>query len=84
MSNKYIPLRRCMGCNERKEKQYLVRIVRNENSAEIDLSGKKNGRGAYICRNEKCLDKVIKNKRLSRSLKININPELYEEIRGIL
>lgn len=84
MSDKYIPHRRCMGCNESKEKSKLIRIVRVNGKAKIDLSGKKDGRGAYICKNENCLNNVIKNKRLSRSLKIDINPDFYEEIRGIL
>ena len=84
MNKKYIPLRRCMGCNERKEKDKLIRIVRNGNRIELDLSGKKDGRGAYICKNEECLNKAIKNKRLSRSLKEEISQELYEKIRGIL
>ena len=84
MNKKYIPLRRCMGCNERREKEKLIRIVKNSNGIELDLSGKKDGRGAYICKNEECLNKVIKNKRLSRSLKKEISQELYEKIRGIL
>ena len=84
MNKKYIPLRRCMGCNERREKEKLIRIVKNSNGIELDLSGKKDGRGAYICKNEECLNKVIKNKRLSRSLKEEISQELYEKIRGIL
>ena len=84
MSKKYIPLRRCMGCNEKKEKEELIRIVKINNNVEIDLTGKKEGRGAYICKNEDCLNKVIKNRRLSKSFKIEISQELYEEIRGIL
>ena len=84
MNKKYIPLRRCIGCNEKKEKDKLIRIVKNGNSIELDLSGKKDGRGAYICKNEECLNKAIKNKRLSRSLKEEISQELYEKIRGII
>ena len=84
MNKEYIPLRRCMGCNEKKEKKELIRIVNVNNVAQIDLTGKKEGRGAYICRNEECLNKAIKNKRLSKSLKLDINQELYEKMRGIL
>ena len=84
MNKEYIPFRRCMGCNEKKEKKELIRIVNVNNVAQIDLTGKKEGRGAYICRNEECLNKAIKNRRLSKSLKLDINQELYEKMRGIL
>ena len=79
------PTRKCMGCNESKEKKELIRIVRTaEGSAEVDLTGKKNGRGAYICKNEDCLNKVVKSKRLERALEINITEDLYESLRGVI
>lgn len=82
---KYVPLRRCMACNEKKEKRELLRIVKNKDGIlEIDLSGKKNGRGAYICRKEECLNKVIKTKRLERVLNIKIEESFYESIRGVI
>ena len=56
-----------MACNEQKEKQELLRIVRSKDGIiEVDLTGKKSGRGAYICKNEECLDKIIKSKRLEK------------------
>ena len=74
-----------MGCNETKEKSELFRIVKSkEGMIEIDLTGKKEGRGAYICKNEKCLDKVIKSKRLARVLKQEISQEIYENLRGVM
>ena len=74
-----------MGCNETKEKNELFRIVKTkEGIIEIDLTGKKEGRGAYICKNEKCLDKVMKSKRLARVLKREISQEIYENLRGVM
>ena len=74
-----------MACNEQKEKKDLLRIVRNkEGILEIDLSGKKNGRGAYICKKEECLNKIKKTKRLEKVLNINIDEQFYESIRGVI
>lgn len=85
MINKKKPERTCMGCNEQKEKNTLLRIVRTtEGLIEVDLTGKKNGRGAYICKSEDCLNKVIKNKRLERIFEKEISPEIYENIRGVI
>ena len=65
MVKKKKPERTCMACNEQKEKQELLRIVRSKDGIiEVDLTGKKSGRGAYICKNLECLEKVIKTKRL--------------------
>ena len=61
---KRLPQRTCMGCNQKKDKKDLIRIVKNkENEISIDKTGKQEGRGAYICNNVECLDKVIKTKR---------------------
>lgn len=85
MVNKKKPARRCMACNEQKEKKELLRIVRTpEKNIEIDLTGKKNGRGAYICKNEECLKKIVKSKRLENVFEIEINPEFYEDLRGVI
>ena len=85
MVKKKKPARTCMACNEQKEKQELLRIVKSkEGIIEIDLTGKKSGRGAYICKNEECLDKVIKSKRLERVFEKEISQELYESIRGVI
>ena len=82
---KKIPQRTCMGCNEKKDKNQLIRIVKNkDNEISIDKTGKMEGRGAYICDNEKCLEKVIKSKRLERVLETNISDEIYESLRGVI
>ena len=78
------PTRKCMGCNECREKNELIRIVRTENGVEVDLTGKKNGRGAYICKNEDCLNKVVKSKRLEKVLEKAITDEVYESLRGVI
>ncbi len=78
-------MRRCMGCNESKEKRELVRIVKSkEGKIEVDLSGKKEGRGAYLCKQEACLNKVIKSKRLERVFEQKIEDEVYENLRGVI
>lgn len=79
------PARRCIACNEQKEKNELLRIVRTpDRNIEIDLTGKKNGRGAYICKSEECLKKVIKTKKLERTFEKEISQEFYDDIRGVI
>ena len=79
------PQRTCMGCNQKKEKAELIRIVKNKNNEiSVDKLGKKEGRGAYICNDINCLEKVIKNKRLARVLKTEISKEVYENLRGVI
>ena len=79
------PQRTCMGCNEKKDKKDLVRIVKNkENEINVDRTGKLDGRGAYICDNIECLEKVIKTKRLEKALDIKISQEIYESLRGVI
>ena len=79
------PQRTCMGCNTKKDKKELVRIVKNkENEISIDKTGKQEGRGAYICNDIKCLEKVIKSKRLEKALDIKISEEIYENLRGVI
>lgn len=79
------PQRTCIGCNQKKDKKDLIRIVKNkENEITIDRTGKKDGRGAYICDDEKCLEKLIKSKRLERTFEISIPDEIYESLRGAI
>ena len=69
---KKIPLRKCAGCQEMKPKKELIRVIKTEeDKVEIDLTGKKNGRGAYICHSDECLKKAIKSKGLERVFKIS-------------
>jgi len=78
---KKVPLRQCAGCGGRKEKKELVRIIRTPGGlVEIDFTGKKNGRGAYICNSAECLKLAIKRKSLERSLKTAIPAEVYKEL----
>ena len=79
------PQRTCMGCNEKKDKKELIRIVKNkDNEISIDKTGKKEGRGAYICNNVNCLDKLIKSKRLEKVFEMSISNEIYESLRGVI
>ena len=85
MQIKKKPARRCIACNEQKEKKELLRIVRTpEKNIEIDLTGKKNGRGAYICKNEEFLKKVVKSKRLENIFEMEIKVEFYDDLRGVI
>ena len=82
MSVKKIPMRQCVGCREMKKKRELIRILCTEEKEVIlDVSGRKNGRGAYICPNTECLEKAIKNKGLERSLKMAVPASIYEELK---
>lgn len=82
---KKIPQRTCMGCNEKKDKKQLIRIVKNkDNEISIDRTGKKEGRGAYICDDVKCLERLMKSKRLEKVFEIKISQEIYESLRGVI
>ncbi len=77
-----IPLRKCTGCNEMKNKKELIRVVRdNEGNFSLDFVGKKPGRGAYICHSVDCLEKAIKHKGLERSFKSPVSSEIYDELK---
>ena len=79
---KKVPQRTCMGCQAKKEKRELVRIVRSpEGEISVYMTGKKPGRGAYICPDLECLNKVVKSKRLERSLETAISQEIYESLK---
>lgn len=85
MNNKKQPARTCMACNEQKDKKDLLRIVKSKDGIiEVDLTGKKNGRGAYVCKNEECLNKLIKSKRLDRLFGQEVPNEIYESIREVI
>ncbi|KUK10531.1 MAG: Uncharacterized protein XD50_1162 [Clostridia bacterium 41_269] len=85
MKKRKIPERMCVGCREKKPKRDMVRIVRSpEGIVELDFTGKKSGRGAYICYNISCLEKAQKNKALEKGLQIIIQPEIWEELNEAL
>ncbi len=78
---KKIPLRKCTGCGEIKPKKELIRVIRTpEDMVEIDRTGKKNGRGAYLCDNIACFLKAKKSHAIERSLEITFSEELYEAL----
>ena len=78
---KKIPQRQCMGCRERKEKRELIRVVRGtDGNVSVDVGGKRNGRGAYICPNPECLKKAQRAKALERSLETAIPEEVYDRL----
>ncbi|WP_026882293.1 RNase P modulator RnpM [Clostridium akagii] len=79
---KKIPQRMCTGCMEMKIKKELIRVVKNkEDEVSIDFTGKKPGRGAYICKDIACLEKAIKTRRLSKNLETTISDEIYEKLK---
>ncbi len=77
--------RRCMACYSSKDKYSLIRIVRTaEGKIILDTTGKIDGRGAYICKDIKCLEKVIKTNRIGKILNSNIDNKIYDDIRGVI
>lgn len=76
-----VPMRKCVGCQEMKSKKEMIRVLKtSENEFILDATGKKNGRGAYICFSEKCLQKAIKSRGLERSFKQSIPKEVYDAL----
>ncbi len=77
-----VPLRKCVGCGEMIGKKGALRIVRDKDgNISVDPTGKKPGRGAYICKDEKCLELAVKGKKLERSFKCRIPDEIYDTIK---
>ena len=82
MKPKKIPMRMCVGCREMKEKKSLIRVVRSpEGDVSLDPTGKKSGRGAYVCRDPECLKRAIKQRQLERQLDAALSPETAEALR---
>ena len=74
-------LRMCIACRQMQDKRNLVRVVRDkEGNISVDLTGKKNGRGAYICKTEECLKVLFKQKSLNKAFKTNIDDNVYKSI----
>ena len=81
MAEKKIPLRQCMGCGEMKSKKEMMGILKTESEGIVlDATGRKNGRGAYLCPNMECFRKAVKNKGLERSFKMPVSREVYEAL----
>ena len=80
-AGKKIPMRRCTGCGEMKSKKEMIRVIRTaEGEILLDATGKKNGRGAYLCFSAECLEKAVKSRGLERSLKVPVPQEVYENL----
>ncbi|MGN0373638.1 MAG: RNase P modulator RnpM [Enterocloster sp.] len=81
MSMKKIPLRQCVGCQEMKSKKEMIRVIKTAgDEILLDTTGRKNGRGAYLCPSTECLKKAIKGRGLERSFKMAIPKEVYETL----
>lgn len=79
--NKKIPMRQCVGCGEMKSKKEMMRILKTaEGPIVLDVTGKKNGRGAYLCQSKECLVRARKNKGIERSFKMSIPAEVYDNL----
>lgn len=79
MKSQKIPMRLCLGCNEMKPKKELMRVVKSpENEISLDFTGKKNGRGAYLCKDALCFEKARKARRFEKSLSCRIDESVYE------
>ncbi len=82
---KSLPQRTCIGCNSKKNKNELIRIVKDKKeNISIDKTGKAAGRGAYICDNIECLERAIKTKKIDKAFEMKINNEIYESLRGVM
>ncbi len=82
LKQKKVPLRMCLGCQEMKPKRELIRVVKNkENEISIDFTGKKQGRGAYICKSVECFEKARKGKRLEKAFESRIDENIYDELK---
>ena len=82
---KSLPQRTCMGCNTKKNKNELIRIVKDKaGNIIIDKTGKANGRGAYICDDKECLEKAIKSRRIEKTFEMKIDEKIYEDLRGVM
>ena len=83
MKPRKVPMRKCVGCNQMFEKKSLLRIVRsNKGEVSVDVTGKKNGRGAYLCQNKQCLEQAFKKRAIERALEISLDDELKNLIRS--
>ena len=76
------PLRQCTGCRDMKSKKEMIRVLKTpENEIVLDATGRKNGRGAYVCLSQECLEKAVKSRGLERSLKMAVPAEVYEDLK---
>ena len=80
--SKKVPLRQCVGCGQMKSKKEMMRVIKTaEGDIVLDVTGRKNGRGAYLCKQEECLKMAMKNKGLERSFKMSRDQSVYESLQ---
>ena len=85
MKTKKIPMRMCLGCGEMKPKRELIRVVKSkEGDISLDLTGKKSGRGAYICKSVECFEKARKARKFERSFSCMISEDISNSMEGEL
>ncbi len=85
MKPKKIPMRMCVGCREMKEKRDLIRVVRSpEGEVSLDPTGRKNGRGAYLCRDVECMKKALKQRQLERQLEVTLSQEVTDGLTAAM
>lgn len=85
MKTKKVPMRMCLGCGEMKPKRELIRVVKSkEGDISLDLTGKKSGRGAYICKSVECFEKARKARKFERSFSCMISEDIYNSMEGEL
>lgn len=85
MRKRHVPLRTCVGCRITRPKRELIRVVRDpDGKVELDLTGKRSGRGAYICPDEECLGRAVKGRQLERALQLAISPEVLADLKRVL
>lgn len=85
MKMKKIPMRMCLGCNEMKPKKEMIRVVKSaQGEISLDFTGKKSGRGAYICKNTECFLSAKKARRFEKSFSCKIDDKVYEEMENEL
>ena len=85
MKTKKIPMRMCLGCGKMKPKRELIRVVKSkEGDISLDLTGKKSGRGAYICKSVECFEKARKARKFERSFSCMISEDIYNSMEGEL
>lgn len=82
MKPKKLPMRLCIGCREMQEKKTLIRVVKSpEGEISLDVTGRKNGRGCYICKRKQCLEKAIRLHQIEKAFSCSISPEVYEQLK---
>ncbi len=85
MKTKKIPMRMCIGCGEMKEKRSLIRAIKSpEGEISLDFTGKKSGRGAYLCKSMDCFMQAQKGRKLERAFSCKVDAAVYEELRDVL